>query len=147
MSRSDFVVVIVCCVAIFAALMVVGAVSHGVIRHIVQTAPLWVAIVLARRGSPLSKWAALPCWAIWLFFMGNIWSFLLGLPHFLSGTFSPIEIAMTLVVGVASLLGLVKGFTMRSGIAWSKAAGVALALLILQLATVRISFLPAIAHR
>lgn len=45
------------------------------------------------------------------------------------------------------LLGLIKGFTMRSGIVWSKAAGVALALLIFQLATVRISFLPAIAHR
>jgi len=54
-------VLISCCVAMIAALLVVGAVSHGVIRHIVQTSPLWVAIGLGIRHSALTKWAALPC--------------------------------------------------------------------------------------
>src|SRR6266851_2465779 len=55
-----------CCVAIIAALLVVGAVSSGVIRHIVQTSPLWIAIVLGVRRSGWSKWAALPCLVFWL---------------------------------------------------------------------------------
>ncbi len=36
------------------------------IRHIVQTYPLWIAIVLAARNSALTKWAALPCFVFWL---------------------------------------------------------------------------------
>jgi hypothetical protein len=32
------------CLAVIAALLIVGAVSSGVIRHIVQTSPLWIAI-------------------------------------------------------------------------------------------------------
>jgi hypothetical protein len=38
-----------CCLAMMAALLIVGAVSHGVLRHVVQTSPLWIAIC----GSPL----------------------------------------------------------------------------------------------
>jgi hypothetical protein len=37
--------------------------------------------------------------------MGLIWLFLLGWAHVVSGTFSPIEVAMTLVVGLSSILG------------------------------------------
>src|SRR5689334_4144892 len=97
----------VCSVIVIAALLVVGAVSHGVLRHIVQTSPLWIGIVLGARRSPLTKWAALPCFVFWLFLMFVIWLFLLGWTHIISGTFLPTEIAMTIVVGLASGVGIV----------------------------------------
>jgi hypothetical protein len=30
-----------CCLAVMGALLVVGVMSHGVLRHVAQTAPLW----------------------------------------------------------------------------------------------------------
>jgi hypothetical protein len=134
-----------CCLAILIALYIVGAVSHGSLRHEVQTLPLWFTIVLGFNGKQLSRWCALPCFAFWLFCMTLIWLFLLGWSHVLSGSFSPIEIAMTVIVGAASALGLVLCFR---GIKWS-AAGFALAVVfaVLQVLAFRVSFLPSIAHQ
>jgi FtsH-binding integral membrane protein len=141
-------IVIACCVAMIAALLVVGAVSHGVLRHIVQTSPLWIAIVLASRKSNLAKWAAVPSFVFWLFLMGLIWLFLLGWARVITGTFSPVEIAMTVVVGTASVVGTVTACLDRSASArvW---AGIAMALLValLHVAALRVSLLPQIAHR
>jgi hypothetical protein len=55
-----------------AALLVVGAVSHIMVRHVVQTSALWIAIVLVVRNSGLAKWAALPCFVLWLLLMAAI---------------------------------------------------------------------------
>ncbi len=139
--------VIGCCVTMIVALLVVGVVSHGIIRHIVQTSPFWIAIVLGLRGSRWSKWAALPCFALWLLLMVNIWLLLLGLPHFMSGTFSPIEIAMTLVVGLAAAIGIIVAVHIPTRVrVWPAIAVMALVLALLIVA-LRVSFLPAIAHR
>ena len=136
-----------CCFAMMAALLVVGLVSHGVIRHIVQTSPYWIAIVLGFRGSRWTKWAGLPCFALWLLLMINIWMTLLGLPHLMGGTFSPTEIAMTLVVGLAAVTGIVAAVRIRTQVrAWSAITMMSF-VLVLELAALRVSFLPAIAHR
>src|SRR6266567_8882860 len=92
-----------CSLAILIALYVVGAVSvpPGSLRHEVQTLPLWFPIVLGFRQRDLAKWVALPCFIIWLTLMTFIWLFLLGWARIITGHFSPIEITMTLVVGVA----------------------------------------------
>src|SRR5438270_4841254 len=92
------------------ALYVVGIVSNGVVRHVVQTSPLWFAIVLGLRRREIAKWTALPCFIIWLALMILIWLFLLGVANVISGHFTPIEVILTLVVGIASLVGLVAGF-------------------------------------
>jgi hypothetical protein len=144
---KDLLVLLVCCLAVIAALLVVGAVSHGVIRHIVQTSPLWIPIVLSLRHSPLTKWAALPCFVFWLLLMVAIWLFLLGLARIVSGTFSPTEVAMTLIVGMASLVGIIKGASVRSGVRAWPAAVTALLTAVLQLVAFRLSLLPMIAHR
>ncbi len=144
---NDFRVLTGCSFAIIAALLVVGAASHGLIRHIVQTSPLWIAIVLSIRRSGWSKWAALPCFVFWLLLMIAIWLFLLGWARIVSGAFSPIEIAMTIIVGLASLLGIVRALSMRSAVrAWPAVAAVFL-VTALQLIALRLSLLPAIAHR
>jgi hypothetical protein len=136
-----------CCAAVMAALLVVGVASHIVIRHIVQTSVLWIAIVLGIRNSKLTKWAALPCFVFWLVLMAAIWSFLLGWTAFLSGTFSPTEIAMTIIVGAASLAGMIRAVSMKSGVRAVRVTATVLVVLILQVAVFRLSMLPQIARR
>lgn len=144
---KDFRIVTGCCLAMIAALMVVGAVSHGVLRHIVQTSPLWITIVLGIRRSASTKWAALPCFVFWLLLMTALWLYLLGWAQFLSGTFSPVEIAMTLVVGLATMAGIVKTGGMSSCVRGWSAIVTVLLVTVFQLAVFRLSFLPQIAHR
>jgi hypothetical protein len=145
--EDRFRILTLCCLAMIAALLVVGAVSHGVLRHIVQTSPLWIAIVLGIRRSAWTKWAALPCFVLWLLLMTSIWLFLLGWARIISGTFSPTEIAMTLIVGLASIVGIVTALGMRTAVRALPAAAVVLFVALSQLAALRISFLPQIAHR
>ncbi|MGA2588676.1 MAG: hypothetical protein ABSH32_02060 [Bryobacteraceae bacterium] len=145
--EKDTRFVVGCCVAIIAALLVVGVVSHIVIRHVVQTSVLWIAIVLGIRNSKLTKWAALPCFVFWLVLMAAIWSFLLGWTAFLSGTFSPTEIAMTIIVGLASLGGMIRAVSMKSAVRAVGVTATVLVVLILQVAAFRLSMLPEIARR
>ncbi|HEY2029543.1 MAG TPA: hypothetical protein VGH20_10055 [Myxococcales bacterium] len=139
-------IVATCCLAIFAALMVVGVVSHGILRHVVQTAPLWPAVVLGLRRDWLAKFCALPCFVIWLFLMVNIWLYLLGYPHILSGTFTQTEVAMTLVVGAAAVAGIVEALRVRTSAKASAAAAALTVMTAVQLVALRISFLPGVAH-
>jgi len=135
-----------CALVLIAALYVVGIVSHGVVRHIVQTAPLWLAVALAKRGSAWSKWAALPCFMVWLLLMALIWLFLLGWTHVISGTFSAVEIAMTVIVGLCSATGIVSAIRTKTNVSAAAAFTLFALALFFQLVALRISFLPAIAH-
>ena len=75
-----------------------------------------------------------------------IWLFLLGYPSPLRGHFLPIEIAMTIIVGIASVFGIVRSFQIRSGLAWYSAAAVFLGILAFQLLAFRISLIPGISN-
>ncbi|MGA3048424.1 MAG: hypothetical protein ABSD67_17460 [Terracidiphilus sp.] len=134
-----------CCLAVLVALYVVGAVSHGSLRHEVQTLPLWVGIVAGFNRREFARWCALPCQLFWLVVMVMIWLFLLGWAHLISGHFSPVEIAMTIVVGVASAIG----FALSVWRARWSLLGCELVVVfgVLQLLAFRISMLPAIAHQ
>jgi hypothetical protein len=92
--------------AVTGSLLVVGVVSDTFLRHVVQIAPLVVALglVLGRSESGVS--AAAPLFAFWFLVMGAIWLFLLGLARIFTGRFTPVEVALTIVIGAASLLGL-----------------------------------------
>lgn len=134
-----------CALATLVGLYIVGAVSNGILRHVVQTLPLWFPIVTGLRRREVSKWAALPCFAIWLALMALIWAFLLGWANVLSGHFTPLEVVLTFVVGVASFAGLVIGFRRRTSLSWSRGLSIAAVFAILQIVALRISFLPSIA--
>jgi hypothetical protein len=135
------------CLAILIALYIVGAVSHGSLRHEVQTLPLWFPIVLGFRRHKLAKWIALPCLVFWFGIMVLIWLFLLGWAHIVSGHFSPIEIAMTIVVGAAAVAGSIAALGWKKRVkAWVAASSVVLFAL-LQLLAFRISLLPSIANQ
>lgn len=133
-----------CSLAILVALYVVGAVSHGSLRHEVQTLALWVPVVAGFNRREFARWCALPCFFFWLLIMVLIWLFLLGIAHVFSGHFSPIEIAITIVVGLASAVGAVL-CVLRMRWSWL-GAGLAVLFAAVQVALMRISFLPAIAH-
>jgi len=89
------------------ALLAVGVVSHTLLRHIIQIAPVIVALGLVAGRSAWGVSAAAPVLSFWLIIMGAIWLFLLGLARIVGGTFTPVEVTLTLVIGAASVLGLV----------------------------------------
>jgi len=139
---------IACCsLAVLIALYVVGAVSHGSLRHEVQTLPLWIPIVLGFRRSQFAKWAALPCFLFWLAIMILIWLFLLGWTHIVRGHFSPIEIAMTLVIGIACCCGMIACLRWRTVIRLPAALAVCLLSAAFQLFAFRLSLIPFIASQ
>ena len=136
-----------CCLAVLVALYVVGAVSHGSLRHEVQTLPLWIPIVLGFRDREVAKWFALPCLIFWLGIVIFIWLFLLGWARILTGHYSPTEILMTLIIGAACLFGIVASIRWRTRLRpLPVIASIALSA-ILQLVAFRVSLLPYIAHQ
>ena len=50
--------------------------------------------------------------------MVAIWFYLLGRARIVTGHFTIIEIAMTVVVGMASAFGIVQALRIRSGVKW-----------------------------
>jgi len=142
------VAIALCGLVVILALVVgVGLASNLVVRHIVQTLPLWFGVALGFRRARATGWVALPFFLFWLALMVIIWLYLLGIVRIISGHFSPVEIAMTIIVGAASLTGIVMFVGFRSLFSPAKAATAFVAMALLQWACFRISFLPAIAHR
>src|SRR5437660_2589463 len=138
-----------CSLAILVALYVVGAVSvpPGSLRHEVQTLPLWFPIVAGLRGKPVAKWAALPCFIFWLTVMIFIWLFLLGWARIVSGHFFPTEIAMTMVIGAASLVGIGGCLQWRTSIRPVMASAMLLLFAALQFLAFRVSLIPYVGVR
>lgn len=137
-----------CCLFIILALVLgVGLASNLVLRHIVQTAPLGVAVVLGFRRPHAALWVALPFFLFWLLLMALIWAYLLGISTFFSGQFSPVEIAMTVVVGAASIVGIICFVAFKSDLLWAARIGLFVMMAVIQWGCFRLSFVPAIAHR
>jgi hypothetical protein len=136
-----------CCLAILLALYAVGVVHHGVLRPIVQTLPLWVPIVLGFRGSEFAKWPALPCVIIWLAGMIFIWLFGVAWVYFALGRLSPIDIAMTVIVGAASAGGFFAAVRWRTAVRPFPAGATAALLGALQFLALWVTLLLPIAHR
>ncbi len=130
----------ICALILILSLYVVGIVSHGIIRHFVQTAPVWPVVWLGFHRSPWTKWTALSPLVVWLLLMINIWLLLLGLPHLMGGTFTPIEIAMTITIGVAAVVGIATALYVRTAVPWVRAVGALLLMASLQLFALWVSF-------
>ncbi len=134
--------------AIIASLVLgVGFGSHLVLRHVVQTLPLWVPVALGFRRSRAAGWAGLPVFLFWFILMVLIWFYLLGMSKMLSGHFTPLEIVMTMVVGIASVVGIWAFLKLKSLLPRGRAAVVFLLITAVQFICFRLSFLPSIAHR
>ena len=129
------------------ALIVVGFVSHTVLRHIVQIAPIVGGIGLLFTRSTLGACAAAALFAFWFLLMAAIWLFLLGIARIFSGTYTTAEVALTIVIGAASLLGLHAAY--RQGATTDLLGRVVtiVGFCVLQMAAMVLSFQPFISAR
>ena len=129
------------------ALILVGIVSHTLLRHFIQIAPLVAALGLLVRRSAWGVSAATPLLAFWFLIMGAIWLFLLGVARIVSGTFTPAEVTLTVIIGVASVLGLSAAYRRGTTLAiWARLGTIA-AFAILQFAAMWLSVQPFVARR
>jgi hypothetical protein len=130
-----------------ALVLGVGIPNHMVLRHIVQTLPLWLPVIIGLRRSSATGWIGLPLFIFWLVLMALIWVYLLGISNLISGTFSSWEIAMTILVGLGSVMGIAAFVRSHSALSVISRIGSFVFLAAVQVVCFRISFLPLIAHR
>ena len=97
-----------CIFGVVASLIVLGGVSGALPRSVVQAAPMVVAVDFVLRRPGLGAWFALPVLAVWFAVMAAIWAYLLGLSDIASGTYSNLEVILTIVIAVFSALGIWK---------------------------------------
>ena len=103
--RASKQIIAICASTAAAALIVVGIASGGIARHVLQTLLFWPAIAFGVRDSPHARWTAAPLLLFWFLIMALIWAYLLHWSTIASGDYGIIEIAMTVVVGIAALIG------------------------------------------
>jgi hypothetical protein len=125
----------------------VGIVSHTLLRHVIQIAPLLLALALSLRRSAWSVSAAALLFAFWFLIMGAIWLFLLGVARIVSGTFTPAEITLTVIIGAASLLGLGAAYRRGTTVPIVARLGTVTAFGVLQFAAMWLSAQPFVARR
>jgi hypothetical protein len=124
------------------ALLVVGYVSHTMIRHVIQIEPLILALLLLMRRSALGPLAAMPLFAFWFLVMGGIWLFLLGIARVFTGTYSRTEIVLTMIIGAASAAGMAAVFRQGTSVSAPKGLFAVLAFAVLQCAAMWLSVQP-----
>jgi hypothetical protein len=147
-NATEPVWIAVCCLAIILAQVGgVGFASGLVLHHLAQTLPLWVGVVHGFRRSRATGWVGLPLFLFWLVLMALIWLDLLGIAHVLFGHFSPVEIAMTIVVGTASVVGIAMFWRFKSSLSAASAAGLFLVVAAIQWLCFRAGFWSPIALR
>ena len=106
-------------VVLIAALLLVGVLGYTPGGFAVQAAPMIVLLALgpARRG--WLRLSALAMFAFWLLIMVLIWLYLLGLANVIMWDLAPIEIVATVVIGFASLAGIVAAVRATEPSRWS----------------------------
>ena len=106
-TRSSERVRIACLAGVAGCLLIVGIVSGTFLRHVFQITPIVVVLAFAVRRQRWTAPAALGLFGCWAFIMGLIWLYLAGVQTFFTGEFTPVEIALTVLIGVGSIVGMV----------------------------------------
>ncbi len=102
-----------CLAGLAASLILVGFISDTVARHVVQIIPSIFALGLTLRRPATGAWVAIPIFAVWCAVVVAIWLHLLGLSDIADGSYSGLEVVLTVVIAVCSVLGIAK--SMREG--------------------------------
>jgi hypothetical protein len=138
--------VAICLGTVILSLLLVGVVSSTLLRHVVQVIPLVIALVAVARRSDWAGYLAIPLFLFWFLIMLAIWLFLLGVSRIVSGHYTPIEVALTVVMAVACLAGVMPAVRILP--AGRRVQGVALsvAFAILQYGALWFTYLPFFPH-
>ena len=134
-------------VVVVSALLLVGVVSRTPLRHVIQVAP---AVLLLKSRPALRGWVSCGAAAVftfWLVIMTLIWLYLLGLARVVTGHFTATEVALTIVIGAASLAGLVATCRVPGLPRWPARVTVFLVTAAIQVGTVWLSVQPSFATR
>ena len=135
-----------CLSGVMVCLLLVGIVSSTVLRHAVQVAPIALVLAAVSQKYPLAPYFAVPVFAIWGSLMMLIWLYLLGIQTFVSGSFSPVEVVLTVFIGGFSVVGIAACLRHSTARMSHRIAAIGL-FAIVQVAAMWISFLPAVANR
>ena len=130
-------------VLVMAGLIAVGLVSGTLIRHLVQILPLVAAYLLLRRScgaGSYGAWIAVGLLAFWFAIMVLIWLFLLGISDVASGTYTFVEIILTVGIAGGCLFGVVAGLRRAQSPAWSRRAATVLVTWLVQYGVMLLSF-------
>ena len=137
----------VCLTGVLLCLLLVGLASSTFVRHIVQVVPILLVLVALSQHQNLSPYLALPIFIIWALLMMLIWMYLLGIATFFSGSFSPIEIVLTVLIGGFAVAGIAACLrSSSSSLVTHRIAGFVI-FAIVQVAAMWMSFMPAFANR
>ena len=93
-------------IGVAASLLLAGTVSGTPIRHVIQILPVAFALAAVARRTSWAPYAALAVLFFWLFIMSLIWLYISGIAKIVTGTFSTVEIALTVCVGASCLVGV-----------------------------------------
>ena len=108
MNGSAKQVVRACLIGLLLALLLVGAVSGTLLRHVVQILPIVAALVVLQRRPAWGAYAAFPILVFWIFIVLLIWLFLLGLSRIANGHYTLIEIVSTFLMAGFCVIGVTR---------------------------------------
>ena len=131
---------------IIVCLLVIGAVSGTIVRHIVQLIPIFAALCLALAGRKGAASAALPLFSFWFLIMVLVLLTATGIANVAPGTYSPTEIAMASLIWIACGLGGCRVLWMRSESSLGIRVGLFLSFGMLQILLFRVSFIRQLAQ-
>lgn len=109
--------VAVCLLIVAVALIVMGAASGALARHVVQVIPLLLVFALIPRWPAAGAWAAAGALAMWFAAMALVWAYLLGLSDIASGTYTNFEVLLTIIIAGCSAHGVQKAVQGTRGLA------------------------------
>ena len=132
---------------VIASLLIVGFVSDTPLRHVVQVAPGVAILGLHLAGREWARFAALAVFAFWLFVMTLIWLFLLGIAQVITGHFTSVEVALTVVIGLSAAIGMVAAFRTQGSSRWPARIAAFLAGAVAQIGAMWLSLQPMFATR
>ncbi len=136
-----------CLIGLALALLAVGLVSGTFLRHVVQILPI-VLVLAILKGRPVwGAYAALPIFIFWIGIVILIWLFLLGLSRIANGHYTPVEIALTVVMAACSVAGVVKTVSLGRSLSPVGRLTAFVLFAALQVAAMWVSFLRPIANR
>jgi len=136
-----------CLVALVVGLLLVGVASGTPLRHVLQAAPALALLAVRARARAWTSFAAVAVFAFWLAIMSLIWLYLLGLARIVTGHFTRVEIALTLVIGGASAAGVVAALRGREPSSWPARGAAFVVAAALQVGATWLSVQPAFATR
>ena len=128
-----------CLVGVALSLILVGVVSETLARHVVQVIPVVLAVGLILWRPSAGAWFAIPIFAAWGVVMLAIWAYLLGLWDIAEGSYSVVEIGLTIVIAASSAFGIRKSMHAGRGLPLIARAASGLCGFVLQAAFLAVS--------